>query len=245
MSEVSTLDKLAREFADRLSALTRGVLGEDTPLFHAVTLEPGRKIRLQPLGDDRLLRSIPVRIGAEVRINLLVMYDCCWDGTSTFLAADRSEIKVLYDGVPDPLFRFEYERAGDDPPGAHIHVHAHRDEVAYLLRLADSGRPRKALRKNRMPRSAELHLPVGGHRLRPSLEDVLLFLKREFEIATTPHWRTVLDDHLRDWRLTQLKSAVRDAPEAAAEALRTLQYQVLAPALPAQRADSRVRLFRP
>ncbi|RMI40558.1 hypothetical protein [Streptomyces triticirhizae] len=245
MSEASTLDGLASDFADRLTDLTRGVLGEDTPRFHAMVLDPGRKIRLQPFGADKRIRPIPVRIGSEIRIDLLVMYDCCWDGSSSFLAADKSEVKVQYHEVPDPLFRFEYERAGDDPPGAHIHVHAHRDEVAYLLRLADAGRPRNALRKNRLPRSSELHLPVGGHRLRPALEDVLLFLKREFEITTTLNWRAVLDEHLRDWRVTQLKSAVRDAPDAAAEALRWLGYHVEPPAVPAQRDSATVKLFRP
>lgn len=245
MSEASILDGLAQGFADDLTDLTRGVLGEDVPRFHAVNLDPGRKIRLQPIDEDRVVKPIPVRIGDEVRIQLLVLYDCCWDGSSTFLAADKSEVKVLFAGVPDPLFRFEYERGWDDPPGAHTHVHAHRDEVAYLLRLADAGNPRARLRRDRLPRLSELHLPVGGHRMRPSLEDVLLFLKREFEIRTVPGWRQVIDRHLREWRVTQLKSAVRDAPEAAAKVLADLGYQVTPPAVPPQRSPGTAKLFKP
>ncbi|MFF3920756.1 hypothetical protein ACFYZB_46710 [Streptomyces sp. NPDC001852] len=110
------------------------------------------------------------------------------------------------------MIRFEYVRSSKEPPGAHIQVHAHRDEMAYLLRLADAGRPKQGFRLRKLPRLSEMHLPVGGHRMRPSLEDVLLYLKRKFAIDTAPTWRAVIDDHLRDWRKIQLMSAVRRHP---------------------------------
>ena len=240
-----SLDRLAQEFADDMTSLLRGVLGEDTPQFHAVNIDPGRKIRLQPMGDDNVARPIPIKISGEVRMGLLVTFDCCWDGSSTFLATDESEVHVFYADATDPLFRFEYVRSGEDPPGAHIHVHAHRDEVAYLLRLADTGRPKAGLRKNRLPRLAEIHLPVGGHRMRPALEDVLLFLKREFAIETVPGWQKAIEDHVRKWPDTQLRSAVRDSPEAAAEVLRALKYRVEPPAVPPQRGGTTPKLYLP
>lgn len=71
--------------------------------------------------------------------------------------------------------------------------------------------------------------------MRPSLEDVLLLLHREFAIDTVPGWRAVVEEHLKDWRTLQLRAAVRDAPDVAARVLRTLGYSVTEPAVPGPR----------
>ncbi|MGW2844272.1 hypothetical protein [Streptomyces sp. NPDC001274] len=153
---------------------------------------------------------------------------------------------VFYEGVPDPLLRYEYLRSSKEPPGAHLQVHAHRDEMAYLLRLAERGRPKQGMRKNKLPRLSEMHLPVGGHRMRPSLEDVLLFLQREFAFDTVDGWKTVIEDHLMNWRVMQLKAAVRDAPDTAARVLRALGYSVIEPGVPvARQALEAVKLYWP
>ncbi|MGC5344075.1 hypothetical protein PZB75_16170 [Streptomyces sp. AM 4-1-1] len=242
--EARTLDALAESFADQLTSLTRGVLGEDTPRFHALNM--GSRIRVSPISDNEVVQRIPVRIDGEERLSLGVRYFCCWDGSSTFMATDQADLHLFYQGVPDPLLRYEYVRSSKEPPGAHLQVHAHRDEMAYLLRLADRGRPKQGLRRDRLPRLAEMHLPVGGHRMRPALEDLLLFLQREFAIDTAEGWKGVLDEHLRNWRLMQLKTAVRDAPESAAEVLRGLGYTVVEPPVPAARqALDGVKLFWP
>lgn len=242
--EASPLAIQAAAFADMLTDLTRGVLGDGTPPFRALNM--GARIRVAPITDAEVIQRIPIRINGQDRLSLMVRYYCCWDDTSTFMATDQTDVHLFYGGVADPLIRFEYVRDSKEPPGAHIQVHAHRDEMAYLLRLADSGRPKRGLKNDRLPRLSEIHIPVGGHRMRPALEDVLLFLKREFAIDTVEGWRTVLEASLMDWRLTQLKSAVRDAPEAAAETLRRLGYVVEAPKMvrPRQSPDS-VKLFWP
>ncbi|MER6232939.1 MULTISPECIES: hypothetical protein [Streptomyces] len=242
--EVKILDSLAEGFADQLTTLTRGVLGEDTPRFHALNM--GSRIRVSPIAENEVVQRIPIRIDGQERLSLSVRYFCCWDGSSTFMATDQADVHLFYQGVPDPLLRYEYVRSSKEPPGAHLQVHAHRDEMAYLLRLADRGRPKHGLRRDKLPRLAEMHLPVGGHRMRPALEDVLLFLQREFAIDTIPGWRAVLDEHLRSWRLMQLKTAVRDAPDAAAQVLRSLGYSVVEPTVPAARqAPEDVKLFWP
>lgn len=224
---MSGLDELATKFADDLTSLTRGVLGEGTPLFAALNM--GSRVRVSPIsGDEKELR-IPVSINGEPVLSLRARYFCCWDGSSQFLATDQADIHLHYAGIPDPLIRFEYVRDSREPPGAHIQVHAHRDEMAYLLRLADAGRPKQGFRRRKLPRLSEMHLPVGGHRMRPALEDVLLFLKRELAIDTEPGWREVVEKRLRAWRDIQLMSAVRDAPESAAEVLRGLGYKVEPP----------------
>lgn len=242
--EAPSLDGLAREFADKLTSLTRGVLGQDSPQFHAVN--EGNKLRVSPIREDEVIRRIPVKIGGKTHLSLVVRYYCCWDGSSTFLATDRADVHVHYGKVADPLIRFEYVRGSENPPGAHIHMHAHRDEIAYLLRLSEAGPPKTKLRKGMVPRLHEMHLPVGGHRMRPSLEDALLFLKREFNIDTAPDWRNVLDESQREWRTVQMKSAARDNPEAAAEVLRDLGYTVEAPKVGRQQsAPGRVKLYWP
>ncbi|MGW3821842.1 hypothetical protein ACWEAF_05910 [Streptomyces sp. NPDC005071] len=242
--EAKALDALAEGFADQLTTLTRGVLGEDTPRFHAINM--GSKVRVSPITDDEVVQRIPVRIGGEPRLSLGVRYFCCWDGSSTFMATDQADVHVFYEGVPDPLLRYEYVRNSKEPPGAHLQVHAHRDEMAYLLRLAERGRPKQGLKKNKLPRLSEMHLPVGGHRMRPALEDVLLFLQREFAIDTATGWKTVVDEHLQAWRLMQLRTAVRDAPDTAAQVLRGLGYSVVEPTVPgARQAPDDVKLFWP
>lgn len=242
--EAKALDVSAAGFADQLTALTRGVLGEDSPRFHAINM--GSKIRVSPIREDEVLQRIPISIDGEPRLSLMVRFYCCWDGSSTFMATDQADVHVFYAGVPDPLLRYEYVRSSKEPPGAHLQVHAHRDEMAYLLRLAEKGRPKQGFKRNRLPKLSEMHLPVGGHRMRPALEDVLLFLKREFAIDTVDGWKAVIDEHLRDWRLMQLRTAVRDAPESAAQVLRGLGYTVVEPAVPAPRqALDQVKLFWP
>lgn len=195
---------------------------------------------------DEKEQRIPVSVNGEPVLSLTARYYCCWDGSSTFLATDQTDVHVYYAGISDPLIRFEYVRNSKEPPGAHIQVHAHRDEMAYLLRLADTGRPREGFRRRKLPRLSEMHLPVGGHRMRPALEDVLLFLKREFAIDTTATWRTVIGEHLRNWREIQLMSAVRDAPDAAVEVLRTLGYTVHPPTVVGPRVSpEKVKLYWP
>ncbi|MEV7054130.1 hypothetical protein AB0N95_01495 [Streptomyces microflavus] len=248
--EAKALVGLAEGFADQLTDLTRGVLGEGAPRFHAINM--GSKVQVSPIDNNEVIQRIPVFIGGEERLSLGVRYFCCWDGSSTYMATDLADVHVFYAGIPDPLVRFEYVRSGTEPPGAHLHVHAHRDEMAYLLRLSDKGRPKQGLRRDRLPRLAEMHFPVGGHRMRPSLEDVLLFLVREFAIDTADGWRAVVQEHLRRWRLMQLKASVRDAPDTAARVLRTLGYTVVEPVEPteptvpgARKAAEESKLFLP
>ena len=82
-------------------------------------------------------------------------------------------------------------------PAAHIHVHAHRDGLSHALGKTGSktkrGKARAEARE--VPRMADLHFPVGGHRFRPCLEDVLEMLVTELgvdhpdgAIAALPRW---------------------------------------------------------
>ncbi|NMO88209.1 hypothetical protein [Actinomycetospora sp. TBRC 11914] len=73
---------------------------------------------------------------------------------------------------------------------------------------------------------SELHLPLGGPRFRPCLEDVLEMLVNEFGVECTPEGLTALRDAREQWRGVQLATATRDAPEHAIRALAELGYSV-------------------
>ncbi|OWA13122.1 hypothetical protein B9W68_13260 [Streptomyces sp. CS227] len=249
--EVS-LETKATEFADTLTTLTRGVLGPDSPPFSASN--SGTRVLVAPLEEDgETVTRIPVTIDQVPCLQLHVQHFCCWDTAGQYLATDRADVKVFFESSLEPLLRYEYVRKWKNPPGAHLQVHAHRDELAYLLRLAErkQSTPSGKFRRGKLPRISEIHFPVGGHRFRPGLEDVLLLLEREFAIDVEPGWRKIVDAETQKWRLLQLRAAVRDAPDIAAAVLRDhLGYTVIPPeseSLPAPRpaAEKDSRLFWP
>lgn len=124
---------------------------------------------------------------------------------------------------PRPLVRIEFDRrriAGDHA-AAHVHLHAHSPELAWLY--GSSGQP--------APDLHSLHFPVGGPRFRPTLEEFILFLDREGLYNDFKRgWKRVVLDSLREWEEIQASSTARRFPDAAADSLSRLGYTVIAPA---------------
>lgn len=89
-----------------------------------------------------------------------------------------------------------------------------------------------------------LHLPVGGDRFRPCLEDVIEFLVVECGFDRAAGWRSAVDKGRERWRRTQTRTAVRDAPSEAAAVLRALGYAVTEPAIGTVPTDDFARLRR-
>ncbi|GFH78121.1 MULTISPECIES: hypothetical protein [Streptomyces diastaticus group] len=246
-ADEARLEAKATGFAETLTALTRGVLGPDSPRFSAGY--SGTRVLVAPLDEDGMTAtSIPVAIDQVPCLQLHIQHFCCWDTAGQYLATDRADVKVFFESSLEPLLRHEYVRKGKNPPGAHLQVHAHRDELAYLLRLAErkQSSPSGKSRRGKPPRVSEIRFPVGGHRFRPGLEDVLLLLEREFAIDVEPGWRKIIEAETGKWRQSRLRAAVRDAPDVAAAVLRDLGYAVDPPqgdGLPAPRSsgmDSRL-----
>jgi hypothetical protein len=113
-------------------------------------------------------------------------------------------------------------------PAAHVQVHAHRDETTYMMMHADEGRPRQRWRKGRVPRLSELHLPLGGDRYRPCMEDVLTVAINELGAKPKLGAWKALEEGRANWRRRQLQAAVRDAPQLAADVLRDEGWDVSA-----------------
>ncbi|MEO3782366.1 hypothetical protein ABGB12_03485 [Actinocorallia sp. B10E7] len=140
-------------------------------------------------------------------------------------------------GRPEPLFRWEYLRKPEsNVPSAHFHMHAHRDEIVYLLLTGGKSNLRIKKRAQQLgeasptiPQLSSLHLPLGAPRFRPCLEDVLQFLIEEFGIDCEAGWREAIHEGRRAWRRVQTGVVVRDCPDEAARVLKELGYTVVAP----------------
>lgn len=92
------------------------------------------------------------------------------------------------------LFHYDYERDKDDYPDAHMQIRASSDAWDHVL--AASGIAPGSLHK--------LHLPVGGRRYRPALEDILEMLIVEGIVSPRPGWQKVIDDGREEFRGRQL-----------------------------------------
>jgi hypothetical protein len=74
-----------------------------------------------------------------------------------------------------------------------------------------------------------LHLPTGGARLRPNLEDVIQFLMAECGFDAMEKWREAVDENRAEWRAIQTRAATRAMAAEAAQELRDLGYGVTPP----------------
>ncbi|WP_225755447.1 hypothetical protein [Actinotalea sp. Marseille-Q4924] len=215
------------EFADELGALLSGVFPGQHPDFLARVTE----------GESTLViieqdppTGIELTAAEEPLLRLTASYRCSWDHAGEFLAVLESTFAVFTSQSDEPLFRYDFIESDGKVPGAHLNVHGHRDEMVFALTSAGRrlrGRARSAtVSRGRVPRLASFHFPLGGPRFRPSLEDVVEIVVREFGLDTNPGWERAVQTGRSAWREKQLRSAVRDDPESAADTLTSLGYTV-------------------
>lgn len=136
------------------------------------------------------------------------------------------------------LLRFEIEPV--DTKRVPITVNrTHIFDVA-MVQATTSGRRsvRNRAAREATPKMAEVHIPMGGPRLRPALEDVLEMLIHDFGADCVPDALQVLAAHRHQWRLSQARSIVSSLPEEAADVLRDLGYSVIAPTTPANSREA-------
>ncbi|MFU8851129.1 hypothetical protein ACNAW0_09120 [Micromonospora sp. SL1-18] len=165
---------------------------------------------------------------AVQNIRMRTVGDCaCWLRISGLLFLDpagyltvsKSAYVVLAGDPAVELFHYDYERDKADYPDAHMQVFAGGDAWDELL--IASGKRADSLSK--------LHLPVGGKRYRPALEDILESLIAEGILEPKPGWERVLDDSRAEFRRRQLKAAIRRDPDTAMAALQALGYKIVEP----------------
>jgi hypothetical protein len=227
---------MAQEFAAELTATFAGVLGADCPSFVAerspVPKGKQTRVAIHTSGSE----AIPLTIGDVHCLSLIVDYECVWDHGGNYLKVRNAHMHVVPAKKGAPLFRFEYVDAMQGTlPAAHLHIHAHRDELLYALFRGGHGKPAvraqafEPFPKRAEPHVAEIHFPLGGPRMRPSVEDVLQMLHEEFDVDMVEGFQDVLDIGRARWRRHQIGALVRDAPEVAARVLRELGYEVGSP----------------
>jgi hypothetical protein len=85
--------------------------------------------------------------------------------------------------------------------------------------MAAVGKPHRPLHK--------LHLPVGGRRFRPALEDVLEFLVNEGIVVASTGWKGVLDKSRNEFRERQLRASIARNHEIAADELKACGYRIV------------------
>jgi hypothetical protein len=223
----SLTSKVEEFLLELFDTLNRTIPGIPNDLFHVIVDARGRNVAIRQTtreGITLCVESTPV-------LYLGVSFRCTWSADESFLAIEESTFELSTKDSPEPLLRYDYLRSPTGHiPGAHINVHAHRDEMVFAM-VAAGAQDRGALRhramdSGKMPRLANLHLPVGGHRFRPSLEDILEFAIAEFGVDCLPSHRTALDEGRVRYRTRQLMAAVADDPESAAEELRRIGYTV-------------------
>ncbi len=138
------------------------------------------------------------------------------DGQQQYLMVQSSVIALYADQEEvEELLHYDYER--DKPhgyPEAHLQVAA---ESAAWTALCNRG-PKKHRPLSR------LHLPVGGRRYRPTVEDVVEFLIVEGLADGRPGWEQAVKRGREAFQRRQMLAAVRSDPEPVVALLRQLGH---------------------
>jgi len=208
---MTSLEAFGRQFADDLQMLIRGTLGTKRAVravryADRVVVRPGS------------IKPVPVSLARDGRLaaRLMFSYDITPDSSGNFPSVTNSKVRIDSPATNRPVLRYEFIKEANRSPTAHWHVHGESTELGRILGGSPSVRTSLS----------NLHLPVGGSRFRPGLEDVIELLITELRFDHASQWRQNLHRGREAWRSTQLAVAVRDAPETAADALRDLGYKV-------------------
>lgn len=215
----SGLQPQARQFADTLQSLLNRTVCDHARVGAKISTE-------QAVVGTQLdaLTSTPVRMRTAGQTSIWLDVQCFLkldDDEARFLTVQGS-VCGLYvgDDPPDLLLHYDYEREKDRYTEAHIQVCAAHPTFETLL--AGLGRkPVNGLHK--------VHLPVGGRRFRPALEDLLECLIVEGLVRPKDGWREALNSTRREYRRKQIAAVVRRNTGTAQAELQRLGYQVIPP----------------
>ncbi len=171
------------------------------------------------------IAGLPISINAKPTFQLQFKYHCEFHTARKRLTVRSSSFKVMHAITRLPLWHYGYvwEMKKADSAIAHLNVHAHRNEIAAAMAIANPDSDNMEVQA--------LHFPFGGPRFRPILEDVFEMLITEFNIDTAPGAIRVLKKSRNRYFERQLETAVFDQPETAAATLRQLGYIVEPPSL--------------
>ncbi|HTJ34207.1 MAG TPA: hypothetical protein VL738_13345 [Dactylosporangium sp.] len=134
-----------------------------------------------------------------------------------YLTVQKSTWSVLSGpGRDGTILHYDYERDKEGYPEAHLQVVGRLPGLEACLEAV--GRKRS--------RMQHLHLPVGGRRFRPALEDVIEFLIDERLVEAKPNSKQTLERSRTAYQDIQLLAAIRRRPDKAIEGLLDLGYKI-------------------
>ncbi|MGH3821780.1 MAG: hypothetical protein ACRDRA_02880 [Pseudonocardiaceae bacterium] len=214
----------AGKFGEELQQLLDAVLpyeqGTD-PELRQVTVTASRLTFAIEIGTAKAkeAKTIPLLSNGRRVAELFVLIRLVADSADRYPAVAKSKFELRVNR--HPLLRLDFDRDMHTAPGCHWNVHAERCAITNLLV------------RNNPDHSGELcklHLPVGGARMRPCLEDLLQLLAEKFRFDAMPGALRAIEDGRVKWRRRQLAAMVRDDPEEAIRVLtEELGYEVTPP----------------
>jgi len=206
-------DPFARDLLDVLQLIC------PAPSLVNGELPPGDRAILRP--DDGSTAEPGIMRTTTSGIDLRFFYKYDVDPEGGYLRIQTSTIGLSLTPSGRCLLRVEYDREkGPDQPDAHVHVDA--DGALWGKALTLSGQPLRPLHT--------LHIPAGGRRFRPTMEDFVEFLLRgRFVTPTSDGWRDVLRAKRAEWEERQARAAARRHESAVADTLRGLGWTVHPP----------------
>lgn len=230
MSNGPDLEALALEFAaDVGSTVGLCLPGDPTIAFEKSPTSPRATFNLD------LVLTVPANGGKGMTkpgAHLHLSFDLGLDRSGQHLAVWKSAYKLLQHRTKSAILRVEYERNSRGVPCSHVQIHAHSGPLTDLLSKA----------RHSAPHALEsLHIPTGGDRFRPCVEDFIQFLIEECRIVARPGWLEHVEDGRERWRRMQTAAVVRDRPEVAIETLRQMGYFVEGAVLSGDHPSARTR----
>jgi hypothetical protein len=232
------LAEQAVSFADELTDTIASVLPDAFPVVAQEAPNNTGMYVLQPLNDKGLLARIPLFVDGTRLADLSMQIFLALDVMGRYLKVVRSDYAVYSALDRAPLIRLDYVANMRTAPAAHWQFHAERGSLTHLLTLAQAHRPRDIESPHIL---SSLHIPVGGERFRPCLEDFLQFLVQECGVDRLDGWKTAVDAGRERWRRLQFRTVVRDLQGEAAAVLQAHGWQLTPPAEPLTEAPTSLR----
>lgn len=135
------------------------------------------------------------------------------DRSGNHLAVHSSTFQLRDSRGKKPIVRVEYVRDAKRVPCSHIHLHAESGLFTQLLAATGHDSPAAV---------QSVHIPTGGDRFRPCVEDFVEFLISECRVAARDGWGDEVKHGREQWRSMQTAAAVRDRPDVAIRELERL-----------------------
>lgn len=211
VSPAFDLYREASGFAERLTRLLNTTVCDGIRM-KAVLSKPDRVVVGYRI-DRRLLdlrHGIPLALaGRKPRAYLGVYFRLHANAENAYLAVESSVAGLYADArLERELLRYDYERNKETYPEAHLQVDATPPAWEVI------GPPGKTF--------AKVHLPLGGRRNRPILEDLVEMSIVEGIAEGRPGWQAAVAEGRERFRVGQLRAAVRRDPDTAAAVLAEL-----------------------